>query len=134
MSYEFASGKIFDLEEEFVPSGKRACGANVMSLVHLPEISVVYRDVVSRAGRVSVQHHYDAYHETQGGPDKARWEAGTNDVSLKKFLVQEMLWERAADTGDVTERALSFEWQLIQAVGLVVLVSKKDYLGLTRDL
>lgn len=53
---DFENGKVFDLEEELVPAGKRACGANVTSSsVNLPAIPIVFREGVSRASLESVQ-------------------------------------------------------------------------------
>lgn len=61
-SYDFVIGNIFNLREEFLPAGKRACGARATSaLVYLPVVSAVCQDSVSKGSLESWQREYDEY-------------------------------------------------------------------------
>lgn len=95
MSYDFEKGRIFDLEEEFVTSGRRARDASATSMsVHLLAVPVVYLDRVLRVSLESVKCDCDEYRGVNSGPGETGREAWSNDESLEELLEQELLLAR----------------------------------------
>lgn len=133
--YELNHYKVFDLEEEVVAAGKRAgCTISTSMSLNLHALLAVFQSEVPRASTIFVQRGYNENCGERSDPQEAKREAGADGLCLKELVEQQLLWNHAANTDNVTEEALSWTWQLIQAVFGAVSVTKKDYVGLVRDL
>lgn len=72
---------MFDLEEEVVPTSKRARGACVApKSVTVPVISVVYLARVSQVTMELERREYDMYHGASVNINETGWETGADGV------------------------------------------------------
>lgn len=94
----------------------------------------MHRIMVLRAGLECAKRDSDEYRGALSARNESSRELGTRGVILEEYFEQELLWDQASDTDDVTEAAPAFAWQVVQSMSRVVPVTKKCYVEYIWDL